>query len=273
MITATAAARLLSYTMLGCTVVQAHAFCKAPSLGAFVGVEHSQWREWDATGRRLVHESGNLRRAGLELAAQCEWLDWQLQWSQSQGNRAYDGVTNRYSALNTSSDIRSQTFGAQLWLPLNNAWAAGAEFNWRDIQRHIANQGNVLGYPEQFRYGQAGLGLRYQTALSPSIRLATKLIVGGGRGGTNRIALPGFDARTLPLGDQRYASLGVELFGGQADVQPGLSWKLALQYRSEKHDAGQARALYRNGIATGSAMQPRFTQTSLGADMMLTYRF
>ena len=270
---ATAASRLLSFTLLSFAALHAQASCKAPSLGAFAGVERSQWREWDSTGRRLVKETGNLARTGLAISAQCQSVDWQIQWSQSQGDRNYDGLTNRYAPLKTSSDIRSQLFAAQLWLPLNAAWAIGTELNWREIERRIADQGLVQGYPERFRYGQAGIGLRYKTRLTPSIALNGALTAGLGYGGTNRIALPGFESRELPLGKQRYASLGIEVSSGQAELTTGLSWTLGFHYRVEKNDAGEARPLYRNGIASGSAQQPRFTQDNLGANLMFTYRF
>lgn len=270
---ATAAAKLLSFTFLSLAAMQAQASCKAPSLGAFAGVERSLWREWDSAGQLLVKESGNLIRTGLELSSQCQWMDWNVQWSQSHGDRDYDGLTNRYSPLRTSSDIHSQSLRAQIWFPLHTAWAIGGEINWREIKRHIASQGSVLGYPERFRYGQAGVGLRYQSEITPFVHLSSTLIAGGGPGGTNRISLPGFDPRELPLGKHRYASLGVEMSGGQTEIQPGFAWKVALHYRVEKNDAGEARALYRNGIVRGSAIQPRFKQNHLGANLMLSYRF
>lgn len=270
--TATAAARLLSCTVWAFALPQAQAACKAPTFGAFSGVERSQWQEWGVTGQRLVREKGNLFQSGIELTGQCEPLDWRLRWSQSQGERAYSGLTNHHSALQTHSDLRSQAIGVQLWLPVSQHWSIGGELNWRQIRRDIASQGAVLGYAERFRYTQAGIGLRYQTPLTPALRLSSHLIAGGGSG-HNLVALPGFDSQKLPLGHQRYASLAIELAGGQPAFHPGWSWKVALTYRLEKNQEGEAKALYRNGRAVGSVMQPRFEQRHIGADLALSYLF
>lgn len=259
---------------VGLPGMAAAADCGAPALGALAGVERSQWQEFSAQGQALLREQGTLKVAGLQLAGRCRTLDWSAHWTLSRGERDYDGRTSTGVRLQTHSRLEAQHFALQAWLPLHSDWSLGAQWGYRDVQRDIASQGNVLGYPERFGYWQAALGARYQTALTERVQLAVSGWAGGGPGGRVRVDLPRADPVTLPLGASRLWALGVELGSPAATLaQPGWSWQLGLAYRHERTSAGDARTLVRNGLAVGAALQPRTVQRHLGGSAGLTYRF
>lgn len=246
--------------------------CGAPALGALAGVERSQWEEFDAQGKSLVRERGTLQIAGLQALARCGAVDWSAQWTRSQGQRGYDGITSTQAPLQTQSQLRAQALGIAAWLPVSGSWAVGSQLGYRQVRRDIASVGNVLGYPERFDYLQAALGVRYQAALGERVRLSASGWLGGGPGGHVKVDLPRADPVTLPLGSSRLLALSLELDGG-ASAQPGWSWRAGVLYRREQTGAGDAQALTRNGVTVGAALQPRFVQRHLGATAVLAYRF
>ena len=248
--------------------------CSAPTLGALAGAERSQWEEFNAQGRSLLREQGTLKTVGLQLAGQCRTLDWAAHWTLGRGDRDYDGMTNTGAPFQTHSRLQAQQLALQGWLPVQAGWALGAQLSYRHIQRDIAGQGSVLGYPERFGYWQAALGARYQRVLTEQLQLTVSGWAGGGPGGRVRVDLPRADQVTLPLGSSRLLALGVELGSPTAAlVQPGWSWQLGVAYRHERIGAGDPRTLVRNGLPVGSALQPRIVQRHLGASAGATYRF
>ena len=252
----------------------AAADCGAPTLGALAGAERSQWEEFNAQGRSLLREQGTLQTVGLQLAGQCRTLDWAAHWALGRGDRDYDGMTNTGAPFQTHSRLQAQQLALQGWLPVHAGWALGAQLGYRHIQRDIAGQGSVRGYPERFGYWQAALGARYQRVLTEQLQLTVSGWAGGGPGGRVQVDLPRADPVTLPLGSSRLLALGVELGSPTvALVQPGWSWQLGVAYRHERIGAGDPRTLVRNGLPVGSALQPRIVQRHLGASAGATYRF
>lgn len=251
----------------------AAAACNSPALGAFAGLERSRWEEFDAQGKSLLRERGTLTVSSLQASGRCSSIDWTAQWTHSHGMRDYDGVTSTQQPLQTQSRLRTQALTIAAWLPLEAAgWSVGSQLGYRQIQRDIANVGNVLGYPEQFEAVQAGLGMRYQAALGERVRFAAEGWLGADPGGRVSVDLPRADPVTLPLGKNHSLALSLQLEGGEA-VQPGWSWHAEVAYRRDQTSAGAARALVRNGAIVGVALQPRIIQQHLGSNVALTYRF
>ena len=246
--------------------------CGTSVLGALAGLERSRWEEFDAQGHSLVRERGTLKTAGLQAAGHCAALDWAAQWSRSQGTRAYDGVTNTQLALQTQSRLRAQAASLSAWLPVGAGWSVGSQIGHRQIRRDIAGSGPVLGYAERFDQLQAALGGRYQTTLGQGVRLTASGWLGGGPGGRVQVDLPQADPVALPLGSSRLLALSLQLEGGEP-LGAGWSWQAGLAYRREQSGAGDARALLRNGVPVGAALQPRIVQQHLGASAAVLYRF
>ena len=246
----------------------------APTLGALAGAERSQWEEWSSQGRSLLREQGTLTTLALELAGRCRTVDWSARWTLGQGQRDYDGRTNTGAPLQTHSRLQTQHLALQGWAPVHPNWFVGVQLGYRHIERDIASQGSVLGYPERFGYWQAALGARYQVALGQRLQLAVSGWAGGGPGGRMRVDLPRADPATLVLGASRLLAWEVALHSPQADPgQPGWSWQLGLGYRHERTGASRSTALVRNGLPAGSALQPRTVQRHWGALAGATYHF
>ena len=270
--------RALQWLVGACVVIlygtAVAADCGSPTLGALAGIERSHWQEFDFQGKSLVREQGTLKTAGLQVTGQCHALEWAAHWTLSRGERDYDGLTSTHAPFQTQSHLQAQHLAVQAWLPVSSGWALGSQLGYRHIERDIASQGSVLGYPERFGYWQAALGARYQTALSERLQLALTGWAGGGPGGRVQVDLPRADPVTLPMGASRLLALGVELGSPAAALaQPGWTWQVGLAYRHERICVGASRTLVRNGLPVGSALQPRIVQRHLGTTAGATYRF
>lgn len=258
--------------LAGLSGAAAASACDTPALGTLIGVERSRWEELDAQGKSLVRERGTLKFAGLQASGRCGALDWTAQWTRSQGERNYDGMTTTQAPLQTQSQLRIQALILAAWLPVTQGWAVGAQLGHRQIQRDIASKGIVLGYPERFDYLQAALGVRHQAALADGLRLTSSGWIGAGPGGRVRVDLPRADPVTLPLGRNRLLALSLQLDGGET-VQFGWSWQAGVGYRREQISAGTPEVIGRNGVTVGAALQPRVVQQHLSTTAMLTYHF
>lgn len=246
--------------------------CDTPNLGALAGVERSQWQEFDAQGHSLVRERGTLKVTGLQAYGRCSKVDWIAQWTRSQGERAYDGMTNTRAPLQTQSRLRAQGLTVAAWLPLSEGWAIGSQLGYRQIQRDIASTNLALGYPERFTYLQVALGARYQAALGERLSLTAAGWLGGGPGGRVEIDFPRADPVSLSLGTNRLLELSLQLGSGES-IQPGWSWQAGVVYRREHTGAGAPEVITRNGVPVGAALQPRFVQHHLLTNVGASYRF
>lgn len=263
---------MLGACLASLSAAAAAGVCEAPSLGALAGVARSQWEEFDAQGRSLVRERGTLNVSGLQALGRCRSADWSAQWTRSQGQRHYDGMSSMQTPLQTHSQLRAQALTLAAWWPVREGWAIGPQLDYRQIERRIASSGRVLGYPERFSYWQLALGARYQTVLGGQVRLSASGWLGGGPGGRVKADFPHAESVTLPLGSSRLLAVRLQLDGGEP-VLPGWSWQTHVFYQREQTGAGAPEALMRNGVLVGAAFQPRVVQQQLGVAAGLAYRF
>jgi hypothetical protein len=241
--------------------------CEAPVAEASLGTERSRWTEVDSRGKQVVKESGRLRTVSIGGSIPCAGWMFATRLQHAQGTRDYDGQSNTGAALQSTSDIERLRVQLEAMRPLTEALSVGAQLDWTQLDRGIAGAGAVQGYPERYRYAQAGLGARYVLADAAGMRLGVEAWLGGGPGGHVTASLPGRDAVRL--------SLGVTLASAETEKSDmaGWGWSLRLDLRRETTAAGEVGTVYRNGLPVGGAQQPKFSQTALGLDAALRYRF
>lgn len=234
----------------------------------------SRWAERDAQGRTLVREHGSL--ATVEVSATTECAGFQVSGSGTlaHGGRGYDGQSSRGAPLQTTSQIDDRHWAVEVMRPVNDRTALGARLGYREIHRDIADAGPVLGYPEVFRFWQAGLIARHELWATPAWRLAVSGEWGGGPAGRLDLRLPTADPARIRLGASRYAAASLALRSAGADSgAPGWRWQVALNYRHERLEAGEPAALFRNGVLVGGAVQPATRINSLRVVAGARYRF
>lgn len=248
--------------------------CTTPVPNASLGAMHSRWVERSAQGATLVRESGNLSTWGVQVSTLCD--GWALTGSGSfaNGTRGYEGLSSRGAPLTTSSNIHDLAWSALAMRAVDERTSWGARVSYREIRRHIANAGAVLGYPETFHIWQAGLRAQHQLWASPEWQLQVHGEVGGGPGGRLDLQLPSADPVQLKLGHSTYVQLGVIAKSTSTDdTAPGWGWQARLRYRADRVQAGPASALFRNGVLVGGATQPATHILGLALDASLSYRF
>jgi hypothetical protein len=236
---------------------RAEEWCGPPAVSVHSGVDRSRWDEYNAAGQRLVRETGALHRHRLAAHRVCAHADWTLAWSFSQGERGYDGQTNKGARVLSSSDLRTHELQLSAWLPMQGAWSLGAQAGWSQTRRELRSTTTALGFPEQFRHWGAELGLRVQQPLGDSLVASASAWVGGGPGGAVRVGLPGYAPVNLPLGSHRTAAVGLALSAPSGSDAQGWRWSGALVVQRQAFRAGEARVLSKAGQAVGTAWQPQ----------------
>jgi hypothetical protein len=222
---------------------------QALALDLAVSQQQQSWREWASDGRRLVDESGPLRglsaaqrwsvgeATSIGVAAGAHW-----------GQRDYDGLSSRGQPVQTRSDIAQQMLrvdGATAMF--GDRWQSTAALEFWQWRRRLRGTDTAAGYPERYRQGLALLGVRWSgepTSWQARAELAW------GSGGRNRVALPGRDEASLPLG---------RVHGWRLQARSP-SWQgLWVGAGLERLDfaAGEVRPITLQGVTVQAANQPR----------------
>ena len=248
--------------------------CRAPAVEVEAGSERSRWSEYDATGRRLVREVGNLQTAGMGLSADCGGWRWQGRWLHAQGQRGYDGASNNGMALRSTSRIRREEARLQAWWSLDAANELGLEASLTQLHRDIAGAGGILGYPERFSAWRAGLGGRHAWFAMGGTDVAVEAWLGAGPAGHVDVALPGLDPARLRLGTSVSARVALSVSSaGAAPDAAGWQWRMRLALQQDRTGVGRPQPIYREGAIYGGAVQPRFEQASAAISAAVLYRF
>lgn len=252
----------------------ADAICNNHEVKGWAGPVHSRWQEVNRAGESLLTERGQLIQAGVGWRANCGPLALQLEGSRAAGHRLYKGETNLRQPAETTSEIRADELGVQLWYPLGQNWAWGGRFLWRTTERDLKSVGSVQGYLERYNQTALGLGLQHTLNMASHGRLQSRVWLGSGLQGKLHVTLPGMDAAVLPLGQMRWWAAGVQWSGCQTGASDaGWECEMAMDYQSERSSHGAAQAIYRNGVLRASASQPAINAQSLTFKLGAHYRF
>jgi len=254
----------------------AYASCGLQQLGLTLQHADSRWAEFDASGRRLLHERGRLPGAGFELRAACSaGPALELRGQRQQGGRDYQGHSSQGQALSTTAELRETRLQAQLWQPLAAPLGldVGLMGEWSQIDRKLADAGAVRGYPERHRRAQLGLGLRLHGEFGPGWQYMLQGEWAFGPAGRLHLELPIADPVDLPSGRLR-RQLGLRLHL-QWSLPEAPAWQLraGLGWRQHQLSEGEMATLWRAGNAVGGARQPRTQTQEWVPELALIYRF
>jgi hypothetical protein len=232
-----------------------------PHLQAGYRSTWSDWFEFDAAGRQIVHEAGVLRGTELAAALDCGRWQWQAQASQSGGVRMYDGQTSTGApALSQSAISLLQGHVQAGWRP-SDAWMLGVRMAGQTLWRDIASTATASGYPERYDWSLLSLGARWQAVFDAG-QLTLGLWKGAALQSTMRVGFTGYDPAVLPLG----AISQLELSAGWR-IRLSPAWQVQADVHQIRTDMAQGAdvIITRSGQPAGVAHQPqtRMRETSL----------
>lgn len=229
----------------------------------------SDWNEFDASGRKLVHESGTLQ--GVELSAGLRCGDWSLQGQLSQldGSRLYDGQTSTGIPVTSHSALKQLQGHLQASWNVTDAWQLGGRYSGQTTWRDIASAGGASGYPERFDWTLLSFGSQWKTALGPG-QLILAAWVGTQLSSSMTLNLPGRDQATLPLGSIRQDELEA---GWRTQLSPAWNLQADVRYRRTTIDQGADVVIKRSGLPVGVAHQPRTSVTDMPITIRIGYEF
>ena len=248
--------------------------CQKHEITTWAGLVQSRWQELDRSGETLLTERGQIINTGVGWRATCGHWALELEGNRAEGHRLYKGLTNLKQPVETSSEIRADELGAQLWHSLGQNWALGGRYLWRTAERDLKSVGSAQGYVERYNQTALGLGLQHTFDLASHGRLRSRIWLGSGLQGKLHVTLPGMDAAVLPLGHMRWWAAGVQWSGCRTGAsETGWGCEMAMNYQSERSSHGAAQAIYRSGVLRASASQPAIKEQSLTFKVGVNYRF
>ena len=257
-------------------------FTIAPPLWQLAaGAQHSAWDEYASDGKALLHERGwlsgasgsvqvALRRGDVRLGA------LGLELGHWQGTRDYDGTTSLGTPAQTVVDVRRTTLALRGEAVLASGWSATAELRPTWLRRDLHDTANAQGYPEDWRWTLARVGLQWRSASGQAADeaddpsgLSAHAAWGRALAPRVELRLPGRDVATLEPGAgtawQAGARWGTTL-GAWAQAQ--WSAHASIDWERITLPASEPVPLYTSGVLVGAARQPRTritgTQLTIG---------
>ena len=262
-----------AFAVLALTVSGLPALACAPvsawDLRAALVTEDSSWEEFSSAGARLLKESGRLQGADVALGWHCGVWTVEAGMGYAGGTRNYDGRTNTGTPLQTASAIARWTSWMQGSYEVLPSWRVGARLSGVSLARELASTPNVSGYPEYYEWRMLSVGgqLRKDT---PVGRLGVSLWWGQTTYSSMRVQLPGRDVAWLELGRIEQGTLELDW---RRDFGPKWSASLRLGIRWTDIGQGKPGIIRTNGVATGTAYQPRVSMTEVPLSASVNYRF
>ncbi len=258
--------------MLLATTLATASVCQDLTVASSAGMTHSKWQEFSTTGSRLVTETGILFTSQLNAHLQCHIVQWQLSWTQSRGNRDYEGITNTRQPAISSTDIHEQATKINALIPLHARWFGGLGVEDRKTDRNIHSIGQALGYPEHFEQRSVLAGILFKYPLTHAGTLDATLWAGKTYPGQLWINLPEKDTTRLTLGTGRVTEASLTWVSEKTSTS-GWSWASTIHWRQSRTSEGPQSTISRNGRLMGSARQPQTDIQSLGILASLKYSF
>jgi hypothetical protein len=239
------------------------------------GAQHSAWDEYAPDGKALLHERGwlsgasggvrvALRRGNVRLGA------LGLELGHWQGTRDYDGTTSLGTPAQTVVDVRRTALALRGEAALASGWSATAELQPNWLHRDLHDTSNAQGYPEDWRWTLAHIGLQWRSASEQASDEG-----GDGSGLSGHVAwgralaprvelrLPGRDAATLKPGTGTAWQAGAR-WGATLGAWSQAQWSAhaAVGWERITLPASEPVPVYANGVLVGAASQPRTRITS-----------
>ncbi len=214
-------------------------------------------------------ESGRLNGTELHISHRFGDWSWSGQWAQQQGSRDYLGETSLGQPIATNVAISMRTLGASAAYHWTPALSAALRLEHRRTDRIIASVGTAAGYPEQFNWLLASVGVRGQLEL-PGSQLHGSVWWGLGPPATMQLSLPGRDPANLSSG--RITQSEVQLawvtpLGTDASLRVNTGWQ------ETSVAEGVAAVILRSGVPVATARQPhtRMTHRPLGVGLEVRF--
>lgn len=242
---------------------------KAITLEPALVANSSDWSEYDATGRKLVHESGSFNGVELTAKLNCDRWTYQAQLSQVEGDRSYDGQTSTGTPVSSHSALRQLQGHLQAGWNINQSWQIDARLSNHTTWRDIASAGGASGYPERFEWTLLSLGSQWTTAVGlGQLQLGAR--VGQQLNSQISLTLPGKDQTSSTLGAIRNAEVSI---GWRMPLSH--SWTLQADARYVRTDISQSDEfiIRRSGVAVGVAHQPRLSIVDMPVALRIGYDF
>ena len=239
------------------------------------GAQRSAWDEYAPNRKALLHERGLLSGASAGVRVALRRGDVRLgalglELGHWQGTRDYDGTTSLGTPAQTVVDVRRTTLALRGEAALASAWSATAQLQPNWLHRNLRDTANAQGYPEDWRWTLARIGLQWRSASGQAADEVGDESGLSGHAAWGRVLaprvelrLPGRDAATLEPGTGTAWQAGAR-WGATLGAWSQARWSAhaAVDWERITLPASEPVPVYANGVLVGAASQPRTRITS-----------
>lgn len=229
----------------------------------------SEWNEFNAVGRILVHESGPLIGAALSAAYDCDKWHYLAGITQLNGTRIYDGKTNNGAPAISQSTIQQRFFQVQAIRKITDTWKLGTRLSNQTLWREIASIDSAAGYPERFDWTLLSLGAQWHSELGPG-QLTIQAWSGKQLQSRMVLTLPGRDQTSLALSSMSQIELAA---GWRMQLNPAWHLQADIGYRHSEMAQGSPTVITRGGSPTGVAYQPKTVMLDRPISIQIGFEF
>lgn len=217
----------------------------------------SHWREFDADGRQLLAESGQLSGAGLRLSLGAGAGRMHLLVERVDGDRAYAGQTNTGAPVETTVALAESAVELGFDYPLVAGWSGTFTAAWQGVDRHLRDTPIASGYVEHWHWMNWRPGLAWRGELMPGGDVRVTAALGWSSHRSLRLEQAGRDPARLEPGQ----GLGRQFtIGYQHRLQGGArhrwAWHAEWAWSDLRFAASPVVPLFNSGVLRGGALQP-----------------
>lgn len=238
-----------------------------------------QYREFDTSDRELNREDGTLPGLRLTLRGSGQRYFARADISIHDGSVDYDGETQRGRSFETDTDTRLVSASAELggWVGARpGRWGAFLHFARRQWDRDIQGRGDVQGLFEEYRWTEAGAGVRRIWPMATDsvwrhefTAMAFAVTDGAIDVALSRLVGSDLDDVTLSLGNEYGARLR---YTAIRPLAAGRSFWIEPYYEYWEFGRSNTRPVTSNGAVTGGAVtEPRSESQRFGVAIGLTF--
>jgi hypothetical protein len=247
----------------------------AAQLQLGIGLQHFNYREFDAQGSELNSEQGLL--PGIDFGLTHEVGNWKFAglFNLYKGQVDYDGQTQAGNPLQTTTDETLWRLGGDVGrrftAPIVDVLFLYGSLAYRLWERDINGKENVTGLYEKYHWWEAAVGTRVPFAQSKNrlwqLDAALLYIINP----TLEVELPGFDDPTLRLGER----VGARVSLSHIWQRPSSNMEIRLKLFAQAWDFGRSEdePLTMNGLRTAATVsEPRSESRHWGVSLALAYQ-
>lgn len=245
-----------------------NAACAQWTISASTGLQHTELKEYDPSGRELVREHGWM--PGASLRAEYAWQTWRfgIDGSTYRKSVTYDGRLQNGTPFASDTDATQDRLGFDATWHANHVATLIGGIEWEHRNRGIQGQAAVGGLDERTTSWRLLAGGQFRLAQLAAAKIDAKALLVFAQAERLRVRFDQQIFDDVSLSTKPAIGLRTAL-----SITPTAMprWSATLEFDWMKVRRSDSATLLKNGVQEGAVTQPEHRRRTLTA--YVTYRF